>query len=148
MPNEASISSFFGAELLPNGSFTAVPERFPDNWYRRGTSFGLLEGIEQILDFLSSKNLAFGANAGAVNSFVPLDLAAATNVNGLACIIRDALQANVPSSLSQPVDIVEQLISSVVSSIDPLFGDFGCPTFNASETQAYIAINQINNGSS
>ncbi|EMD40109.1 heme-thiolate peroxidase [Gelatoporia subvermispora B] len=148
VPNEASISAFFGAELLPNGSFTAVPERFPDNWYRRGTPFGLVEAIGQILDFISSKNLAFGANAGAVNSFVPLDLAAATNVNGLACIIRDAIQGNIPSSVEQPIDLVEQAISSLVGLVDPLFDDFGCPAFNASETQAYNAINQINSGNS
>ncbi|EMD36869.1 heme-thiolate peroxidase [Gelatoporia subvermispora B] len=148
VPNEASISAFFGAELLPNGSFTAVPERFPDNWYRRGTPFQLSDAFEATLDLLNSTGIVFGANAGQVNSFLPLDLAAATNVNGLACILRDAIQANVPTSISQPIEIVEQVISSVVDLIDPLFGDFGCPAFNASQTQAYAAINKINNGSS
>ncbi|OCH90910.1 Cloroperoxidase [Obba rivulosa] len=147
VPNEESISSFFGAQLLPNGSYQFVPERFPDNWYRRGTPFTLLDGIGQILDFYSTRDIPFGGNAGAVNTFEPLDIPALTNVNGMACFIRDAIQANVPSSVSQPIQVVEQVISSVVSVVDPLFENFGCPAFNASETQAYAAINELQNGS-
>ncbi|OCH90908.1 Cloroperoxidase [Obba rivulosa] len=88
VPNEESISSFFGAQLLPNGSYEFIPERFPDNWYRRGTPFGLVNAIDEILDFYLTRDIGFGANAGAVNSFVPLDLGAITNVNSLAASFR------------------------------------------------------------
>ncbi|TFY81293.1 heme-thiolate peroxidase [Hericium alpestre] len=142
--NEASIAAIFGARKLPDGRYENVPERFPRNWFRRGTPFSLVDTLAAILDFYTSRDIPFGANAGRVDAFVPLDIGAITDVNGLACVLKQALQANVPSSIAQPGRDLEAVVSFIVDRIDPLFQDFGCPSYNATQREVYSAASQWN----
>ncbi|TFY53192.1 hypothetical protein EVG20_g10229 [Dentipellis fragilis] len=137
VPNEASIASFFGARALPDGRYEYVPERFPDNWYRRAEPLGIVEAVAVILDFILSTDVPFGANAGRVNAFLPFDVGALTDVNGLACFLLTALQANVPSMIAQPLRDVEGIVGQVLDKITPLFKNFGCPEYNATQAQAH-----------
>jgi hypothetical protein len=50
VPNYESISSIIGADYDPNtGNFAYKPERFPDNWYRRATPYGVSQTLTDVL---------------------------------------------------------------------------------------------------
>ncbi|KAA1478315.1 Cloroperoxidase [Dentipellis sp. KUC8613] len=136
VPNEASISSFLGAHALPDGRYEYVHERFPDNWYRRAEPLNIVEALEMIVDFLVSTNVPFGANAGCPDAFIPFDLGALTDVNGLACFLT-ALQANIPSAVVQPLHDIGEMLNQILGKITPMFKQSGCPTYNATQAQAY-----------
>ncbi|KAG8855723.1 hypothetical protein FRB96_006767 [Tulasnella sp. 330] len=142
VPNEESVSSFFGAQIQPDGTYKYVPERFPNYWYRRATPFTLVDVVASILDFQTSRDFSFGANAGAVNSFVPLDIEAATNINGTACIIQNAIQATVPSFANPLVTDVASIMATLLNTIAPYFAQFGCPPYDPSEAAAYAALSK------
>ncbi|KAG9028276.1 hypothetical protein FRB95_006642 [Tulasnella sp. JGI-2019a] len=139
VPNEASISSFFGAQLQPDGSYTSVPERFPDNWYRRGAQYGLVHVLADILEFQTTRDFTFGANAGKVNSFVPLNIAAATDVAGLGCIVRNAIQATLPTFTVPLVSGLLQAVNGLLTPLLGLFDQFNCPAYDPSNAAAYAA---------
>lgn len=142
VPNEENISAFFGAHLNSDGTYSSVPERFPPNWFRRANPIGLVDVLPYILEYFLEKKLYFGANAGKVNSFVPLSIGGVTDVNGMACLLRDAVQANVPSATSGLVDNLLGMVAKLVSQVDPLFSQFGCPTYDASQAAAYASLNK------
>lgn len=49
--NYESISSIIGAELdEETGEFKYVPERWPENWYRRATPYGIIPALTDILN--------------------------------------------------------------------------------------------------
>ncbi|KAA1478317.1 Cloroperoxidase [Dentipellis sp. KUC8613] len=143
VPNEATISAFLGARALPDGRYESVPERFPDNWYRRAEPLNIVEALAVILDFILSTDVPFGANAGRTDAFLPLEVDVG-NVGGLACFVLTALQANVPSMIAQPLRDVEAIVSQVLDKITPLFEDFGCPAYNATHAQAYKDLSKWN----
>lgn len=43
--NLASMSALMGYKVNEDGSICSVPERFPENWYRRATPYGVLNGL-------------------------------------------------------------------------------------------------------
>ncbi|TFY52644.1 heme-thiolate peroxidase [Dentipellis fragilis] len=122
VPNEASISSFFGARALPDGRYDARDD----------------------CGFILSTNVPFGANAGHPDTFIPFELGALTDVNGLACFLLTALQANIPSILVQPLRDVVGIVGQVLDKITPMFEQFGCPTYNATQAQTYKDLSKCN----
>ncbi|KAG8875287.1 hypothetical protein FRB98_007993, partial [Tulasnella sp. 332] len=139
VPNEESISSFFGAKKQLDGSYRAVPERFPTNWYKRADPFTLLETVTMILDIQLKTGMTYGANTGKVDSFVPLNITAISDVNGMVCLVLDAIQANVPGTLAGVVGDVDGILANVVNSFAPLVKQFGCPAYNTSLATAILA---------
>ena len=43
MANYESISSFYGMSMNEDGTSCYVPERVPDNWYRRSVTYGVVD---------------------------------------------------------------------------------------------------------
>ena len=66
------MSVFWGAQQLPNGSYTKVPEQVPvptpgRTWYRRGTPLTTPEIAQDQLEAYLSHPVLLGANAGRTN---------------------------------------------------------------------------------
>lgn len=133
VPNQESMLAFLGYEPRANGAYVKVPERFPVNWYRRGTAVNMTDFAYAMLDFQTSRNLTYGANAGTVNSFVPLNLPQATSIPEIACQLRDAVQANIPAKL--PTNTMSDkdrkaLVAELAAAVAPQFVPFNCSAYN------------------
>lgn len=65
--NYESISSIIGAKLdEKTGEFEYVPERWPENWYRRATPYDSVEALVDILDSIYPKvSFVFGGSDSA-----------------------------------------------------------------------------------
>lgn len=55
--NYQSISSIIGAQWDSyGGQFTFVPEKWPDNWYRRATPYNILNALSDSFNFIYPRN--------------------------------------------------------------------------------------------
>lgn len=107
--NEASISSIFGAQTTRGGAIVAVPERFPDNWYRRGKPYTFDDVGASIGNALATTHVRFGVNVNGVNNFVPLNVS--TLPADLACTLKGAIDINLPDSVAPTVTgLLNQLV--------------------------------------
>lgn len=62
VPNWESVASIIGAQYDPaTDEIMYVPERFPENWYRRSTPYGAVDTIRDLSAlFLSDPILIYG----------------------------------------------------------------------------------------
>lgn len=132
--NEASITSFYGAKPSkknawkdPALTYTHVPERIPENWYRRSTPMTIAEAVGGILDVYLYAHPALGG-AGADNSWVVGPLSVPTDAQGFSCFLYNAIYANFPSELYNSVDVLEKIVNSVSGLILPGYKALGCKT--------------------
>ena len=78
--------------LTPNHSTLCyVPERFPENWYRRSTPYGITPFLEGLLPtYLSGPALATNPLSALLNK---------QQINELGCAIAQGLESGIPVSL-------------------------------------------------
>lgn len=140
MANIESIAPIFGAQQQSDGTYKYVPERFPNNWYRTGEPFTLVSGVTSLLDSITTRAIPFGANAGSTGDFIPFGTdVTKLDVNGLACLLRDAVQATVPSTLATGLVVT---VTSLLGDLFSLFDQFGCPAYNATVAQQLATFSQ------
>ncbi|KAF2790740.1 hypothetical protein K505DRAFT_409633 [Melanomma pulvis-pyrius CBS 109.77] len=130
--NEASITSFYGAKPTRQGAwkdpsltYTHVPERIPENWYRRATPMTIPEAVAGILDVYLYAKPAMGGG-GADNSWVlgPLDIP--NNPQAFSCFLYNAIYANFPSELFNTFSLVQTLANFVGGYLAPGYKALGC----------------------
>lgn len=104
-------------------------------------SFSLLDAVTVILDFQLSLGIAYGANAGKVDLFVPPRHRSDHGRKRQGCLLHDAIQANAPSVMAKgSVEFeVVSLVTYVLNQIDPYFEQFNCSTYNTSLATAIQA---------
>lgn len=147
--NEASITSFYGAKPTrknawndPTLTYTHVPERIPENWYRRGTPMTIAEAAAGILDvYLYAKPPMGGA--GADQSFVlgPADLP--NSPTAFSCFLYNAFYANFPAELFNSFTLLQTVVNSLSGLIAPGYKALGCtvnfPDASGTKTSQYDA---------
>ncbi|GAA6036391.1 hypothetical protein JCM8097_001698 [Rhodosporidiobolus ruineniae] len=90
--NLESISSLMGYKINDDGSICYVPERFPDNWYRRATPYGVANGLIPGLPTTLAANPKLLPN--------PLSaIFASGEINQIGCAIYQGLQSGIPASV-------------------------------------------------
>jgi hypothetical protein len=133
----ATIASFFGAEKdsTAPGGWKHVPERIPDDWFNRRTSYTLDELVVEILALFTPYPKPFGGNVGT-NNFNDLtsifgiikngelpDTATAADV---LCLLYQVVTENVPASLTSVTDLTQAVLDWTVGKLNPVFRNSGC----------------------
>ncbi|CAO2650050.1 Nn.00g013420.m01.CDS01 [Neocucurbitaria sp. VM-36] len=122
VPNYESIMSIIGAEYDEDKKeFKYVPEKWPENWYRRATPYG---AVQTIIDgFL---------NIYPRNIIVPLAAQVGTpnlNPQTLLCDVYQGLNSITPLAFGGSLEKTGKAISWALSVLDPHFSKtaLGCP---------------------
>lgn len=110
--NYESISSIIGAERQPNGDFKYVPERFPENWYRRATPYGAVQALSEGFTQVYPRNpIPMGAAQLGTDNLTPQTLLCdiyqgLNSITPLALAAQDrSLAASVSWSLGALADV-------------------------------------------
>ncbi|KAI9846883.1 MAG: hypothetical protein M1837_003495 [Sclerophora amabilis] len=133
-PDLDTITSFFGAEQRPDGSWVFNGrEKIPDNWYNRADSYTLADSVVEILAQYLAYPVLFGGNVGKGN-FDALDFGIIKNGNlttpdlsSTLCLLYQLAVDNVPSSLSDVLELPLRIVSFTTGKLNPVFQNFGCP---------------------
>jgi len=137
-PDLPTISSFFGAVPNGKGGWNHIPERIPQNWYNRRTSYSNLDVTAEILALYALYPVLLGGNVGQ-NNFDALGGYGSqgqitggkltADANSLRCLWYQISTENVPSNLSGVLTLPVQILQWVVgkSDVAGVFGGTGCP---------------------
>ncbi|KAK7193860.1 Cloroperoxidase [Paraphaeosphaeria sporulosa] len=130
------ISTFYGAVPNSAGSYDHVPERIPENWSNRRTAYGLLEIGEEIRYQFSYAPKLFGGNVGAGN-FLALNTTFGIIENGtipgdataadFTCLLYQLATDNVPGTVGNEAALPLDVLAWVLTQLNPVFGNLGCP---------------------
>ena len=91
--NYESISSLLGMQTNSDGSICYVPERFPENWYRRATPYGVSQLIEGLAPtYLTGPGLTLPNPLGAV-------LQNPGQIPQIGCALYQGITSGVPASI-------------------------------------------------
>jgi hypothetical protein len=126
--NYESISSIIGAQYDPTtDNFIYVPERYPENWYRRSYPYGAVQALsEGILDIYLKNPI-----------FMPVGQLGAPNLTAttLLCNVYQGLNSVTPLALAGTSEEIQAGITWALSKLDPFFSNtvLGCPTMTISE---------------
>lgn len=130
--NEASITSFYGAKPTrqnaqndPELTYTHVPERIPDNWYRRGTPMTIPEAVAGILDVYLYAKPPMGGG-GADQGWVAGPLLIPDNPQSFSCFLYNAIYANFPAELFNSVVLVQSVVNFLSNTLVPGYKALGC----------------------
>ncbi|KAE9981225.1 hypothetical protein EG328_011775 [Venturia inaequalis] len=130
--NYESISSIIGAKY--NGKtneFQYVPERWPENWYRRSTEYGAVEAITQGLLNIYAKNpIAMPiAQLGTPN----------LNATTVLCFVYQGLNSITPLFVAGAAEATESALTQILAALDPNFKNtiLGCPTSTISNNYLF-----------
>lgn len=124
LPNGTDIGNADYANIAP----FFLNETFPENWYRRGEAYDIVNVVTDILDLYLGSPRELGANEG-LDDFVPLgiDISSLT-VDQVACFVVENVLDIVPGSV-QPalVENLDTFAAFVNAVIVPFFADYNCP---------------------
>lgn len=108
------------------GDFEYVPERWPENWYRRSTEYGAVQALtEGLAIYLTNPvGMPFG-QLGTDN----------LNAQTILCDVYQGIDSIVPLFISGTEQDVEDAVTWVLSKLDPIFDGtrLGCPSDTISE---------------
>ncbi|GAA5853084.1 hypothetical protein JCM8547_000195 [Rhodosporidiobolus lusitaniae] len=115
--NLESISSLMGYQINKDGSICYVPERFPENWYRRSTPYG----VKDLIAGLPTTQLA-------APNFLPNpinSLFASGDLNQIGCELYQGIQSGIPASLlgstyTAVTDLVKDLQHKLIPGLPNL----------------------------
>lgn len=134
-PDEATISSFFGAEKQSDGTYTFNnAEQIPANWTNRVTPYSNEDvGAEIVAQYLEYPVL-FGGSTGNggfdliyFGSIQNGSLIAAPNSAAASCLLYQLTTQSVPSSLNGLITPTVDALSFALSKLSPSFANLGCP---------------------
>ncbi|THV65359.1 hypothetical protein D6C91_09130 [Aureobasidium pullulans] len=133
VPNYESISSIIGAKLdRSTGQFSYVPEKWPENWYRRSYPYGavqaLTDGFTQI--YPSNIVVPLFAQLGTANF----------NATNILCDILQGFRSITPLIIAGTEKDAGTAISWALGKLDPVLGigSLGCPSSVLSPDQPDI----------
>ena len=120
--NAKSILSIIGAEYeSSSGEFKYVPEKWPENWYRRATPYGAVQALtDGFLNIYPRNIIVPGASqVGTPN----------LSVQTLLCDIYQGINSITPLAIGGTEEQVAKGVSWALSVLDPVLGGtaLGCP---------------------
>lgn len=122
VPNYESISSIIGAKLNRNtGEFEYVPERWPENWYRRSYPYGAVEALtDAFLQIYPSNIIVPGASQLGTGNL---------NVTTLLCDVYQGLNSITPLLVAGSEKDVASAVSWAAGKLYPALSGtvLGCP---------------------
>jgi len=121
--NYESISSIVGFQYDEDtGNYMYVPEKWPENWYRRATPYGAVQVLAQVVEYLLPANFV-GEPIGQLGT-------ENLNVNTLLCDVVQGFNSITPLALAGDVADAEAGVTWALSKLDPFLGStiLGCPT--------------------
>jgi hypothetical protein len=122
VPNTKSIFSIIGAQYDDaTGEFKYVPERWPDNWYRRATPYGAVQALTDAFVNIYPRNIIVpGASQLGTGNLSP---------QTILCDIYQGVNSITPLQLGGTVESVAKAVSWATSVLDPVLGGtaLGCP---------------------
>ncbi|KAF8864569.1 hypothetical protein BDZ45DRAFT_669342 [Acephala macrosclerotiorum] len=133
-PDEATISSFFGAEKQSDGTYTFNgQEKIPDNWTNRVEPYTNSDVVAEILAQYLEYPVLFGGATGNGG----FDLVNFNNIkNGslvvapgpeTACLLYQLATQSVPSYLNSIITPTLDALNFVTSKVAPQFENLSCP---------------------
>lgn len=135
-PDEATISSFFGAVQKSDGSYAnhlaGVGEKIPDNWVPRTDPYDILKVGAEIFAQYAAYPVEFGGNAG-VGNFNGLNLGSqvvngklnANTAQDYQCLLFQIATDNVPSGGGALLTAAQQAFA--LGKVAPFRTISGCP---------------------
>lgn len=126
--NYESISSIIGAKYSKeDDAFIYVPERWPENWYRRSFPYTTVQALTEGLVYIYSQNpIAMPvAQLGTPN----------LNATTFLCNVYQGLNSITPLGLAGTAEEIEAKATWAIAKLDPYFKDtiLGCPTSTISQ---------------
>ncbi|MCJ1333740.1 hypothetical protein MMC10_010440 [Thelotrema lepadinum] len=125
---------------LPNGTHEETPDSaniepfflnntFPDDWFRRGTPFGLANLAVDLVNLYAGFPFELGMNDGT-DSFAPLDIdISSMTPSQVMCLIISSVFDAVPGQIQPALaDNIETYSAFVEGAISPFFAPFECST--------------------
>jgi hypothetical protein len=90
--NYESVSSIYGMSTDKNGKICYVPERFPDNWYRRSIPYGIVDLVAGLLPtYLSGPPLVLPNPLGVLQN--------GAQGAQIGCAIYQGITSGIPAAL-------------------------------------------------
>ncbi|KAJ4287353.1 hypothetical protein N0V90_012751 [Kalmusia sp. IMI 367209] len=129
--NYESISSIVGAAYDKNtGNFKYVPEKWPENWYRRATPYGAVQAvIDGFLKIYPANIIVPGvAQVGTPN----------LSVQTLLCDVYQGINSVVPLIAAGNLETTAKLVTFATNKLLPILGKnsaLGCPDATLSPNQ-------------
>lgn len=122
VPNYKSIMSIIGAEYDSNRKeFKYVPERWPENWYRRAVPYGAVGALTDAFTQIYPRNIIVPGTAqlGTPNF----------SVQTILCDVYQGINSITPLTLGGTEEQTAKAISWALSVLDPVFKGtaLGCP---------------------
>jgi len=111
--NYESISSLLGMQTNEDGSICYVPERFPDNWYRRATPYGVAQLVAGLgPTYLSGPELVLPNPLGALQNL--------GQAPEIGCAIYQGLTSGIPAALlGEANDKISQTVTFIQNQLLP-----------------------------
>ncbi|KAF2084124.1 hypothetical protein K490DRAFT_76043 [Saccharata proteae CBS 121410] len=130
--NYESISSIIGARYdRETAHFEYVPERWPENWYRRDTEYDAVTALVDGLVHIYAKDPVG----------MPVAQLGTPNLNAttILCDIYQSINSISPLSLADDVEAASSAVSWAMAKLDPFFADtvLGCPLNTLSADSLY-----------
>lgn len=132
----------FMFRAFPNGTTPEIADaaniepfwlenRFPKEWFRRATPYGLANLAEDLVNLYAGYPFELGVNNG-LDSFTPTgeDLSGQSASDVMCFVLTnifDTVPGSVQPTLANNIDTFAGFVSGVVS---PFFGQFNCPAVN------------------
>jgi hypothetical protein len=120
--NAKSILSIIGAEYdSSSGEFKYVPEKWPENWYRRATPYGAVQALtDGFLNIYPRNIIVPGASQVGTSNL---------NVQTLLCDVYQGINSITPLAVGGTEEQVAKGVSWALSVLDPVLGGtaLGCP---------------------
>ncbi|KAF9697684.1 hypothetical protein EKO04_004092 [Ascochyta lentis] len=120
--NAKSILSIIGASFdKSTGEFTYVPERWPENWYRRATPYGAVQALTDAFLNIYPRNIIVPAISQVGTSNL--------NVQTILCDIYQGINSITPLAIGGTEERVAKGVTWALSVLDPVLGGtaLGCP---------------------
>ncbi|KAJ4421727.1 hypothetical protein N0V82_003571 [Gnomoniopsis sp. IMI 355080] len=134
IPDEATISSFFGATKQSDGTYTFSAEQIPANWTNRVTPYSTTDVTAEILAQYLANPVLFGGNTGN-GGFDTVDfkgfiqngtLLATPNGAVIACLLYQLLTFPVSSNLNSVITPTVETLTYILTKIQPTLENLGC----------------------
>jgi len=121
--NYESISSIVGFQYdEASGEYEYVPEKWPENWYRRSTEYGAIDVLRDIIATIIPANVV-GEPIGQLGT---------TNLNAdtILCDVMQGFNSITPLALAGDAAFAEEGITWAAAKLAPFLADttLGCPT--------------------
>ncbi|KAJ4373074.1 hypothetical protein N0V83_003365 [Neocucurbitaria cava] len=122
VPNYQSIMSIIGAEYdADKDEFTYVPEKWPENWYRRATPYGAVQALSDAFLYIYPRNII----VPAISQVGTPNLTPTT----ILCDVYQGINSITPLAFGGTEEETAKAVSWALSVLDPYFNGtaLGCP---------------------